>query len=174
MTGEINPSHGLMDLTEACSTMQTAIINAEVSLSNVLMSELYLLNEEYNQQTNGDKEIAQGQPDGEQYTISYARWVLPENGQYTVYYYEVGFSDPGYPAADVTGTVADEDRAETEGTLNAFDGYMQTWQQSTESLVSAGYSQMNEYSSNQEGFVQFAKSANDVEDYTTNLVRQKQ
>ena len=122
MTTEFNPTHGLMEMTDACSKMQTALLNAETSTAALIMTESLLLQQTYNEQTEGDKEIPAPHSANNMFSITYARTMYKTQNGWTIDTITYEFNDPGYPPPSVTGTDAENYKAETEATRHPLRG----------------------------------------------------
>ncbi|MCB1109716.1 MAG: hypothetical protein KDK64_01950 [Chlamydiia bacterium] len=174
MVDQIQPSLGNMELTQDCSTMQTALQTAEIMTAKTLITEAYLLEYEYNLQTKAADKIPDAHDQNYMLTIHIAAGMTQDGkGGYTVQTKTLEFNDPGYPPPSVTGATAEQYEDETEATMDAVNTGLETWQQATEQALTSGYSELNQMSQNETGFVQFSSDANNASEFLTQLVRTK-
>jgi hypothetical protein len=172
---QVQPGLGAMVMTENCSKMQTALIQAEAMSSSIIMSEAMVLEQIYNLQEQGDNSIPQPHSADHMLTIQYGVSIHTNvDGQgnitYSVEKNTMQFNDPGYPPPSVTGTQANEYENETEGTQSAFDTGMEAWEQAMEQGVTTGYNVVNMISDNSKAFVQFSSDANQAASFVTSLL----
>jgi len=176
MVDQVEPGLGAMVMTENCSKMQAALINAEAMSASVIIAESDVLKQAYLLQEQGDDYIPQPHSADNMLTIQYGVSIHTDvdgqgNVTYSVEKNTLEFKDPGYPPTSVTGTQADEYENETEATQSAFDTGMQAWEQAIEQEVTTGYSIVNMISDNSKTFVQFSGDANKSASFITTLLR---
>ena len=175
MVDQIEPGLGAMIMTENCSKMQTALINAEAMSSSIIITDANVLEQIYSLQEQGDNYIPQPHSADNMLTIQYGVSIQTNvdgqgNVTYSVEKNTMEFNDPGYPPPSVTGTQANEYEDETEGTQSAFDTGMEAWEQAMEQGVTTGYNVVNMISDNSKAFVQFSSDANQAAAFVTTLL----